>query len=123
MMEPLNPNQIYLHEVQNHTLTTNHGSTDNQLGLIEMMFDRSVIFNENDTLGLLLEPVISTQGSTVKVLRQRNGYGLTLPCIQNECTPPWDAQPQSLPRAMYQQMPYIAVTGNCVLISGLYLTF
>ena len=79
-----------------------------------MTFERSVIFNENDTLGLLLEPVISTQGSTIKVLRQRNGYGLTLPyaCIRNECTCPWAAQPQSLPRAMYQQMPYIAVTGN-----------
>ena len=119
MMEPLNPYQIYLHEVQDHTLTTNHGSTDNQLGLIEMMFEAgSVNFNEDDTLGLLLEPVISIQGSTIKVLRQRNGYGLTLPCIRNECTPPWDAQPQSLSRAMYQQMPYIAVTvtGNCVLI-------
>ena len=118
MIESLNLDQMYLHEVQDHTLTTNHGSTDNQLGLIEMTFETPIIFNEDDTLGLLqLESVISTQGSTVKVLRQRNGYGLTLPCTRNECTPPWAAQPQSLPRAMYQQMPYIAVTGiNCVLI-------
>ena len=116
MMEPLNLDQIYLHEVQDHTLTASRGSTDDQLGLIEMMFETPVIFNENDTLGLLqLESMFSTQGSAIKVLRQRNGYGLTLPCIpdrRNECIPPWAAQPQSLPRAMYQQMPYIAVTGN-----------
>ena len=70
MMEPLNPDQIYLHEVQDHTLMASHGSTDDQLGLIEMMFETPVIFNENDTLGLLLEPVIYTQGSTVKVHAQ-----------------------------------------------------
>ena len=53
MMEPLNLDQMYLHEVQDHTLTASHGSTDDLLGLIEMMFETSVIFNENDILGLL----------------------------------------------------------------------
>ena len=118
MMEPLNPDQMYLHEVQDHTLTASDRSTDDQLGLIEMMFETPVIFNESDTLGLLqLKSMFSTQGSTIKVLRQKNGYGLTLPCIP-ECTISRAALLQILHRASYQQMPYIAVTetGNCVFI-------
>lgn len=126
MIEPLNPDQIYLHAVQDTRTVSISGSTDDQLGLIEMRFKTPVTFIENDILGLLQlqsasESSIDTQAPTVKVLRQRNGYGLTLLCtpVNDRCTYPMATQ---LPdRAINQQMPHIAIieTGKCIHIADL----
>ena len=86
-------------------------SGDYQVGLIEMRLATSgITFEEGDVLGLQQNgSVITPTQSTVSVLRQRRGYGLTFNCSRgayHECNEP---VPDQVNRECYQQMPYIAV--------------